>query len=320
MSDLGLILALDFGGTKNSAAVAAVGEHKWLDLKRQPSPPQPDAAYDWQTMLALARALLGGKIPATVGVSFGGPVRASRGQVILSHHVPGWDDFPIAERLSREFAAPAVVDNDANVAALGEARLGAGRGVASILYLTVSTGVGGGWVLDGKIWHGADEMAGEIGHLMIDPDGPVCVCGRHGCVEILASGSAIARLAQERLQREPGEGMILRKMIENDLTRVTARYVNESAQLGDSVAGEVMDAAARVLGLGIGSAIVLMNPARVVIGGGVSKSGERYFDVVRACARANCLPEMQVEIVPAELGDDAPLWGAVALAEDLLQA
>jgi glucokinase len=313
-----LILALDFGGTKNSAAVVAAGERRWRELRRQPSPPRPDAVYDWHTTVALGRELLKGQTPTAVGVSFGGPVRASHGQVILSHHVPGWEKFPIVEKLSHEFAAPAVVDNDANVAALAEARFGAGRDAASLLYVTVSTGVGGGWVLDGRIWHGFDEMAGEIGHLMVDPDGPVCVCGRRGCVEILASGQAIARRACERLENEPRRGAILRGMVDDDLTRLTAQVVSQAGHEGDSLALEVMDAAARALGMGIGGAIVLMNPTRVVVGGGVSKSGDHYWDMLRAGAQANSLPEMKLDIVPAALGDDSPLWGAVALAEDLI--
>lgn len=314
----GLILALDFGGTKNSAAIVSPGQRQWRNLRRQPSPQKPDANYDWHTMLRLAQELIEGQPIAAIGVSFGGPASASRGRVILSHHVSGWEDFPIVDRLEREFGVTSVVDNDANVAALGEARFGAGLGAASMLYVTVSTGVGGGWVLDGRIWHGADEMAGEIGHIMIDPQGPVCICGRRGCVEIMACGPAIAREAREKLQKEPDRGKTLRKLVENDLVRVTAEIVNQAAMNEDSLASEVMDSGARALGLGIGSAIALMNPEKVVVGGGVSKSGEHYFQVVRAAARGNCLPEMRVDIVPAALGDDAPLWGAVALAEDVL--
>lgn len=319
MSRTDLILALDFGGTKNSAALTTHAGREWIALRRRLSPPHPTAAYDYETMCTLARELLQGDTPSVIGVSFGGPVRASKGLVILSHHVVGWENFPLREKLAEEFSAPVAVDNDANVAALGEARFGAGQGCPSLLYITVSTGVGGGWVLDGKIYRGANEMAGEIGHLAIDPLGPVCVCGRRGCVEVLASGPAIARAAKARLEREPQVGLVLRELVENDLSRITAQHVNQAALAGDSLAREVMDAAARALGFGIGHAIVLMNPQRVVIGGGVSKAGEHYFETVRAAARANVLPELreQVDIVPAALGDDAPLWGAVALAQDM---
>ena len=136
-------------------------------------------------MLRMARGLLTqvpGRLVA-IGVSFGGPVDAARGLVRLSHHVPGWEEIPLAEQLRAEFGAPAAVDNDANVAALGEWRFGAGQGAASLLYVTISTGIGGGWVLGGRIWGGADGMAGEIGHMIVRPGGAACACGRRGCTE-----------------------------------------------------------------------------------------------------------------------------------------
>ncbi len=313
-----LLLALDFGGTKLSAAMARRGAREWLALERSVSPLVKDARYEYATMLALARGLLGDRRPAAVGVSFGGPVDAARGRVILSHHVAGWEDTPLRDQLQAAFGAPVSIDNDANVAALGEYKFGAGQGCASLLYVTVSTGVGGGWVIDGKIFSGADSMAGEIGHTVVDLQGPPCVCGRRGCVEIMACGPAIARDARARLVAEPAAGAALRALIGNDLDALTAEYVARAANDGDELAGAVIDAAARALGFGIGTAITLMNPARVVIGGGVTKSGERWWSVVRAAARANTLPQMRVDLVPAALGDDAPLWGAITLAENVI--
>ncbi len=327
-----ILLALDFGGTKLSAAIARRGERAWLGLERSASPPIKDARYEYATMLALARRLLGDRQPAAIGVSFGGPVDAARGRVILSHHVPGWEDTPLRDQLQAAFAAPARIDNDANVAALGEYQFGAGRvgarHAAPLLYITVSTGVGGGWVIDcqtprslrgGKIVSGADGMAGEIGHTIVDPQGPLCVCGRRGCVEIMACGPAVAREARARLIAEPGAGTKLRALVDNNIDAITGESVARAANEGDELAQEIMDAAARALGFGIGTAITLLNPARVVVGGGVSKSGERWWSVVRAAARTNTLPQMRVEVVPAALGDDAPLWGAIALAEDLIR-
>ncbi len=242
--------------------------------------------------------------------------------MILSHHVPGWEDIPLREQLQEIFQAPASIDNDANVAALGEYQFGAGleddRRVSSLLYVTVSTGVGGGWVLDGNIYSGFNGMAGEIGHTVVDPRGPECVCGRRGCVEIMACGPAIAREARASLAAEPAAGQILRALVSNNIDAITGEWVARAANQGDELAQCVMDGAARALGWGIGTAITLMNPERVVVGGGVSKSGERYFANVRAAARANSLPQMKVDIVPAMLGDDAPLWGAIALAEQLI--
>jgi len=317
-----LFLALDYGGTKLSAAIARRGAREWLALERSTSPPVKDAHYEYAAMLALARRLLGELRPAAVGVSFGGPVDAARGHVILSHHVPGWEDTPLRDRLQAALGAPVSVDNDANVAALGEYQFGAGLvetlHVASLLYITVSTGVGGGWVIGGRIYSGADGLAGEIGHTVVDPQGPPCVCGRRGCVETMACGTAIARDARARLLAEPGAGVKLRALIDNDLAAITGERVARAANDGDELARAVIDAAARALGFGIGTAITLMNPERVVIGGGVTKAGERWWSLVRASARSNTLPQMRVDIVPAALGDDAPLWGAIALAENAL--
>lgn len=309
-----LLLALDFGGTKLSAAVAAPGERQWRRLERVLSPMHPNARTDMEAMLALARRLLSGAIPMAIGVSFGGPVDARRGRVILSHHVPGWEDMPLADELRTELGVPVSVDNDANVGALGEYSFGAGQGCSSLLYITVSTGVGGGWVLDGRIYSGADGMAGEIGHTVVDPSGPECICGRRGCVESMACGPAIARNAREQLTREPQRGALLRKLVDNNLDAVTGERVARAAAQGDELARAVLLDAARALGFGIGTAVTLMNPERVVIGGGVVKSGDAYLAAVRAEARANSLPQMRVDIVPAALGDDAPLWGAMALA------
>jgi len=321
------LLALDFGGTKLSAALVEAGARRlrrWHARRSIPSPPGADARYDQSTLLALADELLVGERPRAIGVSFGGPVNADAGLVILSHHVRGWENIPLRDQLQARFGRPVSMDNDANAAALGEWKFGAGRvgtgHVASLLYVTVSTGVGGGWILDGRIYRGADSLAGEIGHTIVEPDGPICICGRRGCVESLAAGPNFARRTRERLMAEPAAGAVLRELVSGNLEAVTAEHVARAAQAGDELAREVLVEAARALGFGLGTAITLMNPQRVVLGGGVTKSGELWWRTVREAARANALrvPEMTVEIVPAALEDDAPLWGAVALAEELL--
>ncbi|MBI3363192.1 MAG: ROK family protein [Chloroflexi bacterium] len=315
-----LLLALDYGGTKLTAAAATpdTAGREWRVRRSIPSPPGADARYDQFTMLALADEVLAGDRPAAVGVSFGGPVNAAAGLVLLSHHVRGWENTPLRAQLQSRFGAPCFMDNDANAAALGEWRFGAGqveaRPVASLLYVTVSTGVGGGWILDGRIHGGAEGMAGEIGHTMVDPAGPLCICGRRGCVESIASGPNLARRARERLMAEPEAGRVLRELVSGNLEAVTAERVARAAEAGDELAEAVLTGAARALGHGLGTAITLMNPQRVILGGGVTKAGERWWRAVRSAARANVLPGMTVDIVPAALGDDAPLWGAVALA------
>jgi glucokinase len=266
-------------------------------------------------MFELAHRLLAGDRPVAIGVSFGGPVDARAGLVRLSHHVPGWENTPLAGLLEAEFGAPARVDNDANVAALGEHHFGAGRGADSVFYITVSTGVGGGWILDGRPWRGAGGMAGEIGHVVVDPAGPVCLCGKRGCVERLASGPYMAQNAREILQQRPGQGEILLRLAGGDPAKITGQLLGEAARQGDELARQVIERGASALGVGIGNTANLVNPQRFVLGGGVTKAGPLFWETVQLTARATALPEVQFEILPAELGDDAPLWGAVVLAE-----
>lgn len=300
-----LILALDFGGTKLSAALYEVAgtavPPQLLDLRRVHTPSDVDAPYELATMLSLARELIpAGRAPTATGVSFGGPVDYVKGIVRLSHHVPGWEAVPLRDIVAREFDAPAAVDNDANVAALGEHRYGAGQGADDLLYITVSTGVGGGWILAGRPWRGHEGMAGEIGHTVVDPAGPLCLCGKRGCVERLASGPYMAQGLAERRGVAPDS--------------LSGRDVAEAAAAGDEVAQVVLLRGAWALGVGIGNAANLINPQRFILGGGVTKSGEQWWAEVRRAARETALPEVRFDIVPAALGDDAPLWGAAALA------
>lgn len=304
-----LILSLDFGGTKLSAALFSAGSAPTLlDLRRVFTPDGADSTHELAAMLVMAAELLGGRAPAAVGVSFGGPVDFAAGVVRLSHHVRGWERFPLAERLRATFGAPVAVDNDANVAALGEHRFGAGRGAADMMYVTVSTGVGGGWVLGGRPWRGHEGMAGEIGHTVVDPAGPLCLCGKRGCVERLASGPYMAADYEEQRGRK-GEG-------EKESSMVTGKDVAERAAAGDEAARAILLRGARALGVGLGNAANLVNPGRFVLGGGVTKSGGLWWDEVRRAARETALPEVAFDIHPAALGDDAPLWGGMILGED----
>jgi glucokinase len=317
------ILALDFGGTKHSAAlldwpVPANQPPAWRSLVRVKAAPGADRQADLEIMLSSARSLLAGARPQGIGVSFGGPVDHQRGIVLLSHHVPGWESFPLADYLQAEFNTPARIDNDANLAALGEFRFGAGDGAGSLLYLTVSTGVGGGWVLDGKIWHGADSLAGEIGHTIVDPGGPLCLCGKRGCVERLASGPYMAQDARETLQLNPDHPSLLRSLVHDDLAALTGLTISQAAFLGDELAISLLTRSARALGAGISNACNLLNPERVILGGGVTGAGDLFWQELRRTARQLTLPQISLNILPVALGDDSPLWGAVALAGEII--
>ncbi len=224
------------------------------------------------------------------GVGFGGPVDFAQRRVALSTHVRGWSDFPLVERLESTLGVPVVIDNDANAGALGEARYGAGRGKTPLFYVTLSTGIGGGVILgdgptDGSVYRGADSWAGEIGHITLDPDGPECLCGARGCFERLCSG-----LWLERDHGAPASQLF------HDPNFV-ARYVVNLAQ-------------------GLKAAIMLLNPALIVIGGGIAQAGERLFAPLRAELRRQVTSwsQARLDVVPAELGNDSVLWGAMALA------
>ena len=368
------ILALDFGGTKLSAALFAVDDKpvektsrqdaknaelgnvpslaffaSWrdlssdtmLDLRRVITPAGADAAYELAAMVALAGEVLAGRAPDAIGVSFGGPTDHAAGSVRRSDHVRGWEAVPLRDRLAAEFGCPVAVDNDANVAALGEHRFGAGRGVADLMYVTVSTGVGGGWILGGRPWRGHEGLAGEIGHTVVDPAGPLCLCGKRGCVERLASGPYMAAdyVQGSRGAGEQGSGNAaesassdadgpVRSASEdahsslepgpwNLAPGISGRDVAERAAAGNEVAREILLRGAWALGVGLGHAANLMNPQRFVLGGGVTKSGEAWWAEVRRSAAATALPDVRFDIIPAALGDDAPLWGALALAEEM---
>ncbi|BAZ00241.1 ROK family protein [Tolypothrix tenuis PCC 7101] len=311
------ILALDFGGTKLAAATVNIGSREWLRYERRLSPAIANASTDLEIMRSLIHSLLQDTQPVAIGVSFGGPVDATTGTVRLSHHVPGWENIPLQELLEQEFGVPAAVDNDANVAALGEYRFGAGQGYDSLFYITVSTGVGGGWILNGQPWRGTGGMAGEIGHIVVDPAGPVCLCGKRGCVERLASGPYMAQNAREALTAQPKlwEGKILRSLVEDNLELLTGQLISQAAADGDDLAVEVLRKSAWALGTGIGNIANLVNPQLFILGGSVTKAGTQWWEILRQVARETALPEIDFEIVSAALADDAPLWGAVALAE-----
>ena len=311
-----LILSLDFGGTKLAAALVNHPSRQWLAYERRLSPPHSNATTDLQIIDSLMDSLLQGEKPAAIGVSFGGPVDATTGTVRLSHHVPGWENIPLQELLQNKFQTPVIVDNDANVAALGEHRFGAGEGHHTLFYITISTGVGGGWILNNHPWRGVAGMAGEIGHMVVQPDGPICLCGKRGCVERLASGSYMAQEARENLSKHTS--VILRRLVDNNLDLITGKTVSEAANAGDELAQNILLTGAWALGVGIGNIANLINPQLFILGGSVTKSGKLWWDKVRQVARATALPEIDFTILPAALGDDAPLWGAVALAESLL--
>ena len=308
------VLALDIGGTKLAAGVVTeAGEAVAAGVEATSPTASPGEVVE--RLLGMAEEAIGrwGEPRAGlagVGVSFGGPVDFPRGRTVTCHHLPGWEGFPLREVVAEGTGLATVMDNDANAAALGEARFGAARGCAHVLYLTVSTGIGGGLVLDGRVHRGANSMAGEIGHTLVAPGGPACTCGRRGCLEAVAAGPAIARAAREAL--EAGEESRLSALPREG---ITAKEVAELAAV-DALAARVMSQAGEHLGIAIAAAVNLVNPSIVVIGGGVSGAGEALFGPMREAVQRYGVAESvrDLRIVAGALGPHGALLGAAALA------
>ena len=308
------VLALDIGGTKLTVGVVAdSGEVLAERVGRTDRSDSPNKILDRLFAMseeALLETGLSQHDLSGVGVSFGGPVDFPGGRTVTCHHLPGWESFPLRDVVAERAGLPAIVDNDANAAALGEVRFGAARGCRHVLYLTVSTGVGGGVVLDGRVHRGASSMAGEIGHTLVVREGPMCTCGRRGCLEAVASGPAIARAAREAMAA--GETSTLAEMPEEGLT---ARQVAEAAPR-DALAARILGEAGRAMGVVIAAAVNLVNPEMVVIGGGVSQAGEALFAPLRESVKQHGVPEsvQSLRIAPGALGQRGGLLGAAALA------
>lgn len=249
-----------------------------------------------------------------IGVGAPGPLDPWRGIVFEAPNLPGWIDVPLKALLENSFQVPVQVGNDANVAALGEHRFGAGQGVNDLIYVTVSTGIGGGIISQGQLIVGAHGLGGEVGHITVEASGPPCNCGNTGCVETLASGPAIAREAVARIQA--GVTTQIVDLVSGDLGRVTAETVTHAARLGDQLGWEIMQRAGFYLGVAFVSLIHIFNPRLFLLGGGVSQAGDLLFDPIRTTVRERAMPPFQrdLRIEPAGLGQDAGLWGAVALA------
>ena len=275
------ILAIDIGGTKFSLALFEGGRMTARETRRT------DRAGGPEWMLAQIAAITREWRFERCGVGFGGPVDFTNQRVALSTHVEGWRDFPLVPRLADTLRVPVLMDNDANAGALGEAKFGAGRGHLPLFYMTLSTGIGGGIVLaDGTVYRGADSWAGEIGHLTVLPGGPECLCGSRGCLERMCCGLWLEHdygLTAEVLLRDPA---------------FVEKYVVDLAR-------------------GLKAAIMILNPARIVIGGGIAKAGEALFAPLRVemGRQMTAWSQARVDVVPAELGDDSVLWGALALTE-----
>ncbi len=311
-----IVGAIDLGGTKILSAV--VDQHGTvLATDRRPTDPggpKPviaDMAGSLRSACERAHVSVEGLLG--VGVSAAGPIDAATGVISNAPNLPGWRNVPLASLLTEQLGVPVLLENDANAAAVAEHTFGAGRGSRQMIYITISTGIGGGIIVDGRLYRGAAGAAGEIGHVMLVPDGPLCGCGQRGCLEALASGTSMAREARAAVAA--GNSPALQR-IADEGRELTAEAVSEAAAGGDPAAAEIIASAAQWLGMGLVVLVHLFNPERIIIGGGASNIGEPLLGPAESTMRRHAFPAMAgaVQVLQARHTDQAGVLGAAALA------
>lgn len=310
------VLALDIGGTKLAAGVVlADGTVHGASLEETRRAEGPEVIIARLFALgrkAMAAASAAGVVhPSAVGISCGGPLDAQAGVLVNPLHLPGWIDVPIVAMARDEFGLPAALENDATLAALAEHRHGAARGERSMIYLTISTGIGGGAVVEDRLYRGAAGNGGEFGHITVVRGGRACLCGRAGCLEAYASGTSIGVRADEAIAAGRATSLA---------SPATAEQVSRAAAAGDPVAAELWEETVSLLGQAVTDFVNILEPDVVVLGGGVTRSGAQLLDPVREIVLAGAMrpAASAVRVELAGLGDLVCVVGAGDLAHDLL--
>jgi glucokinase len=310
------VLAVDLGGTKIIAAVVLpngkiISRNYCLTMADK----GPRAVSD-RIMSAVNRAIAQAELKTSeligMGIAAAGILDTNRGIVTTSPNLPNWHNVPLLDILADKSGVVTYIINDANAAALGEHRFGAGVGFDNIIYLTVSTGIGGGIIIDGELYSGTNGCAGEVGHMTIEADGPQCHCGNYGCLEALASGWAVAKAAITRINN--GEKSSIIELVDGMLENITAETVAVAARRDDRLAADIVSEAARYLGIGLANLVNIFNPELIVIGGGLSRMGDLLLKPARELLkeRAFQLPADTVRVVRSRLGSNAGIIGAAA--------
>ena len=312
------VIGLDLGGTKILSLcldrdLNIVDE----DLRETEADQGPDHVI--QRMVDSAKAVAERRNVLAVGISTPGPTRTFEGIVTTPPNLPGWHNVPLARLVSEKLGLPAWIENDVNSGALAEHRLGAGRGKQHLVMISPGTGIGGGLILDGKLYRGASGGAGEVGHMQMDARGPRCNCGRNGCLEQMASGSTLNEHAQAIAAGEP-DGLVA-KIAAAENEEPDARILDLAAEQGDEAAMSALMQAGMYFGAGLTNLINLFNPEVIVVGGSVRKSA-LYMQTALGMAKAQAFPQhgADVSIVEAELGDNSPAIGAAIIAWEHLEA
>ena len=311
-----LAVGVDVGGTKIAAGLvdgagAILGRH--VTTAHAERPPAEVIAAIEESCAALMEQAPEGRVIG-VGVGFPGNINQERGEVLVSSNLPAWDHYPLRQTLASRLRLPVALDNDANMAALGEHRYGAGRGVSHLCYVTLSTGLGLGVVVDGEVYSGAHGTAAELGHLSVDWDGPQCTCGKRGCVMAYASGIGISRMAYEAIDR--GAAPVLAALLPPRRQRIAAETVADAAARGDAAAREILQRAGRYAGLALAAAVQILDPELLVIGGGLTRLGAVLLDPALATMRELVQEQMvdSVRVEVSRLGEEIGVLGAAARA------
>ncbi len=312
-----LYAAVDLGGTKIYAVLAENSGRILSSIRYDTLVDEGPEAILGQIAVSVRELLsqAGARTNrlSAVGVCLAGFFDWQRRLLIHSPNIPGLDQIRVEERLSRKLFVPVLAENDANAAAIGEARRGAASGSQDVLYITVSTGIGAGLVLGGQIYRGSRGFAGEVGHMVVKSGGILCGCGRYGCLETVASGTAIACAANEALQN--GTATLLRELAREQGGRVNAATVFSAARAGDKLAQEIVSEAVYYLGIALVNLVNMLNPEVVVIGGGVSAAGDELFvPLEKAIRNYAILPAAaSVTLKQATLGVEAGVKGMLCL-------
>ncbi|HEX6105082.1 MAG TPA: ROK family protein [Gemmatimonadales bacterium] len=319
------VLGIDIGGTNLVVGCVAEDGSALRGVHTEPTHAEAGSSDVVDRLVTLAecaiadtrREVRGAEIVG-VGVGAPGPLDTRSGIVLLTPNL-GWVNLPLRQIIHDRLGLPAALDNDANCAVLGEWWVGAARGSRHAIGLTIGTGIGGGIILDGHLYHGASDVAGEIGHTTIDPEGRRCKCGNYGCLEAYASGPNIALRAREAL--EAGAESRLPERVGGQLDRITAQTVYEAAAAGDELALEVVNDTAKYLGVGVANLLNVFNPEVVVVCGGVTLAGDHLFiPLRREVARRAFKPAVTAcRIVPGELKGTAGVYGAAKIFIDASQ-
>ncbi|HEY0763384.1 MAG TPA: ROK family protein [Pyrinomonadaceae bacterium] len=306
-TDKKLIFAADLGGTHLRAAV--VDHHGHIQSRFKQNTPQVADAYAIvDAIVSAVKELQKGAEISAVSLVVPGTVNVEEGSVVTAPNLPCLDGFRLAAALTEQLHLPAILENDANAAAVGEMWQGAAVGCKTIICITLGTGVGGGIILDGKLWRGVDGAAAEIGHMCVDPFGGVaCTCGSRGCLEVFASATAIVRMTREASPRYPDS------VLQGRDDR-TAEMIFEAGQQGDELALEIFRRMGVYLGIGLANLINILNPEMIVIGGGVVNGWDLFEKHMQQQVEERGFPLLRVKIVRAKCGDDAGLLGAARLA------